>query len=155
MAQVWQDPVLAQASQVALGKILSALPAASRIAAQSMALSAPPMGLDPLVQAILQILREAVQANRKFNVQYRDVSDSLTLRVLRPLGCFYWGKVWTLAAWCEVRDGFRSFRLDRIVVVIPMDGKDGYSKDERGKRLADFLRSAAPPGIQEKLDGTS
>ena len=99
-----------------------------------MALSAPPMGLDPLVQAILQILREAVQANRKVNVQYRDVSDRLTLRVLRPPGCFYWGKVWTLAAWCEVRDGFRSFRLDRIVVVIPMDGKDGYSKDEPEKR---------------------
>lgn len=57
-----------------------------------MALYAPPMGLDPLVQAILQILREAVQANRKVNVQYGDVSDSLTLRVLRPLGCFYWGK---------------------------------------------------------------
>lgn len=155
MAQVWQDPALAQASQVALGKILSALPAASRVAAQSMAVYAPPIGLDPLAQATLQTLREAAQAGRKVNVQYRDASDRLTLRILRPLGCFYWGKVWTLAAWCEVRDGFRSFRLDRIVRVGLVDGKEGQFKDEPGKRLTDYLRSTAPAGVQEKLDGTS
>ncbi len=155
MAQVWQDPALAQASQVALGKILSALPAASRVAAQSMAIYAPPIGLDPLVQETLQTLREAAQAHRKVNVQYRDASDHLTLRILRPLGCFYWGKVWTLAAWCEVRDGFRSFRLDRIASVLPIEGKDGQFKDEPGKRLADYLRSTAPAGVQERLDGTS
>ncbi len=155
MAQVWHDPALAQASQVALGKILSALPAASRLAAQSMAVYAPPIGLDPLAQTTLQTLREAAQAHRKVNVQYRDASERLTLRILRPLGCFYWGKVWTLAAWCEVRDGFRSFRLDRIVSVWLVDDKDGQFKDEPGKRLADYLRSTAPAGVQEKLDGTS
>lgn len=155
MAQVWQDPVLAQASQVALGKILSGLPTGSRVAAQSMAIYAPPIRLDPLVQATLQTLREAAQAHRKVNVQYKDASDQLTLRILRPLGCFYWGKVWTLAAWCEVRDGFRSFRLDRVVSVCPIEGKNGQFEDEPGKRLADYLRSAAPPGVQEKLDGTS
>ena len=124
MAHVWQDPALAQASQVALGKILSALPAASRVAAQSMAVYAPPIGLDTLVQVTIQTLREAAQAHRKANVQYMDASDRLTLRILRPLGCFFWGKVWTLAAWCEVRDGFRSFRLNRIASVVQIDGKD-------------------------------
>lgn len=155
MAQVWQDPALAQASQVALGKILSALPAASRLAAQSMAVYAPPIGLDTMAQATLQTLREAAQAHRKVNVQYRDASDRFTMRILRPLGCFYWGKVWTLAAWCEVRDGFRSFRLDRIESVLQIDGKDGQFNDEPGKRLTDYLRSTAPAAVQEKLDGTS
>lgn len=155
MAQVWQDPALAQASQVALGKILSALPAALRVASQSMAVYAPPIGLDPLAQATLQTLREAAQAHRKVNVQYRDASERSTLRILRPLGCFYWGKVWTLAAWCETRAGFRSFRLDRIVSVDLIDGKNGQFKDEPGKRLADYLRSTAPAGVQGKLDGTS
>jgi predicted DNA-binding transcriptional regulator YafY len=155
MAQVWQDPALAQASQVALGKILSVLPNAARVAAQSMAIYAPPIGLDPLVQATLQALREAAQAHRKVQVQYRDATDQLTQRILRPLGCFYWGKVWTLAAWCEVRDGFRNFRLDRVTSVHLLEGKTGQFKDEPGKRLADYLRSAAPPNIQDKLDGTS
>jgi len=154
MAQVWQDLALAQASQVALGKILSALPAASRAAAQSMAVYAPPIGLDSTVQATLQTLREAVQAHRKVHVQYKDAADRITLRLVRPLGCFYWGKVWTLAAWCEVREGFRSFRVDRMASVLPMEGQGAEFKDEAGKRLADFLRSAAPPGVQQHLDGT-
>jgi predicted DNA-binding transcriptional regulator YafY len=27
---------------------------------------------------------------------------------------YFWGDVWTLAAWCELRRDFRNFRLDRI-----------------------------------------
>ena len=70
MAQVWQDPVLAQASLVALGKILSVLPATARTAAQSMAVYAPPSGLEPAVQANLQTLREAAQDHRKVDMTY-------------------------------------------------------------------------------------
>jgi predicted DNA-binding transcriptional regulator YafY len=144
MAQVWQDPALAQASQVALGKILSVLPTAARVAAQSMAIYAPPVGLEPQVQVRLQTLREAAQAHRKVTVQYRDAADAVSQRTLRPLGCFYWGKVWTLAAWCETRNDFRSFRLDRMDTLQPLDGPAGQFCDEAGKTLADYLRSAAP-----------
>lgn len=155
MAQVWQDPALAQASHIALGKILSVLPAAARAAAQSMAIYAPPVGMDPAVQTTLQTLREAAQNLHKVEVQYKDASDQLTQRVLRPLGCFYWGNVWTLAAWCEARNTFRSFRLDRVISIRLVEGKAGHFKVEPGKRLSDYLRSAAPPNIQDKLDGTS
>jgi predicted DNA-binding transcriptional regulator YafY len=146
MAQVWQDPALAQASQVALGKILSVLPPAARAAAQSMAVYAPPLGLDPAVQAVLQTLREAAQARHKVRVDYQDASGSLTQRTLRPLGCFYWGKVWTLAAWCETRQDFRSFRLDRIAQVELLQDAKRHFVDEAGKTLADYLRGAAPAG---------
>jgi predicted DNA-binding transcriptional regulator YafY len=144
MAQVWQDPALAQASQVALGKILSVLPTAARAAAQSMAIYAPPIGLEPAVQARLQTLREAAQDHRKIRMAYRDAAQALSQRVVRPLGCFYWGKVWTLAAWCETRNDFRSFRLDRMDALEPLDGQAGLFPDEAGKTLADYLRSAAP-----------
>jgi predicted DNA-binding transcriptional regulator YafY len=151
MAQVWQDPVLAQASLVALGKILSVLPVTARAAAQSMAIYAPPSGLEPAVQATLQILREAAQEHRKIQLVYRDASEQMTQRTVRPLGCFYWGKVWTLAAWCETRNGFRSFRLDRMVQVQRLDGMAGQFKDEPGKTLADYLRAAAPVEARNQL----
>ncbi len=151
MAQVWQDPALAQASQVALGKILSVLPTAARVAAQSMAIYAPPLGLEPAVQATLQTLREAEQAHRKVQLQYRDAGDALTQRTLRPLGCFYWGKVWTLAAWCESRQAFRTFRLDRMEAVLTVAGAAGLFRDESGKTLADYLRAVVPPEAQAKL----
>ena len=155
MAQVWQDPALAQASQVALGKIMSVLPPAARAAAHSMAIYAPPIGLEPSAKGTLQTLREAAQERRKLSVQYRDANDQTTQRILRPLGCFYWGKIWTLAAWCESRNGFRSFRLDRMQSVQRIGGKAGQFRDEAGKTLADYLRHSAPPDIQEKLDGTA
>ena len=137
MAQAWQDPALAQAAEVALGKIMSVLPPAARVAAQAMAVYAPPVGLEPVVQATLQTLREAVQARRKLQLDYSDVSGQPSQRVVRPLGCFYWGKVWTLAAWCESREAFRNFRLDRIAGVKILDS---IFRDEAGKTLADFLR---------------
>lgn len=153
MAQVWQDPVLAQNSQVALGKILSVLPVAARVAAQSMAVYAPPAGLEPAVQAALQTLREAAQAHCKVRVDYRDAGDQPSQRVLRPLGCFYWGKVWTLAAWCEVRQDFRTFRLDRMEHIELLQSAAGRFADEPGKTLADYLRLVAPPEAITRLQG--
>ena len=150
MAQVWQDPALAQAAEMALGKILSVLPVAARVAAQSMAVYAPPQGLQPAVQITLQTLREAVQARRKLQVAYRDAADRASLRIVRPLGCFYWGSVWTLAAWCETRNDFRSFRLDRIDSLRPVQGPPQPFQDEAGKTLADYLRAVAPPQVQAK-----
>ena len=48
------------------------------------------------------------------SLDYLDREEQATQRVVRPLGLFYWGVTWTLAAWCELRNDFRSFRVDRI-----------------------------------------
>lgn len=149
MAQVWQDPALAQASQVALGKILSVLPSAARTAAQGMAVYAPPLGLEPAVQAALAGLRAAAHQRQRVQLTYLDADGQESQRAVRPLGCFFWGKVWTLAAWCEARCDFRSFRLDRIGHWQVLQGA-GF-QDEAGKTLGDYLRRAAPPGTQARL----
>ena len=150
MAQAWQDPAMAQAAEVALGKILSVLPTAARAAAQSLAVYAPPLGLGAALKARLQTLRESAQAHRRLHVHYRDASDQLTQRTLRPLGCFYWGKVWTLAAWCESRQDFRAFRLDRLDRVQVVEGPAGQFREESGKSLAAYLRAVVPPQVQAK-----
>lgn len=153
MAQVWQDPALVQASNMALSKILSVLPSAALAAAQSMAVYAPPVGLEPAVQATLQTLREAAQTHCRLQLHYRDASDAPSQRTVRPLGCFYWGKVWTLGAWCERREDFRSFRLDRMAQVQVLEGAQGRFVNEAGKTLADFLRAVAPAHVQATLTG--
>ncbi|MFS9599292.1 helix-turn-helix transcriptional regulator, partial [Klebsiella variicola] len=58
-------------------------------------------------------------------------------RVVRPLACMFWGPVWTLAAWCELREDFRSFRVDRIETLELLEAK---FRDEPGKTLADMNR---------------
>jgi predicted DNA-binding transcriptional regulator YafY len=142
LAQAWLDPALAAEAQTALGKILSVLPASVRTAAEGLALYAPAASLSavsPQTLQTLQIAREAVHARRKLQLGYRDLSGNVSQRVVRPLGCFFWGKVWTLAAWCESRQAFRSFRMDRMeqMALLP----DRF-RDEPDKSLAQLLREA-------------
>ena len=67
---------------------------------------------------------------------------------MRPLGCFYWGKVWTLSAWCELRSGFRAFRVDRMGAVEVLPER---FRDEPGKTLADLLRQVKAEAVEAKL----
>ena len=147
VAQIVLDAGLAAGAEAALSKILSVLPAAARAAAESQAVYAPlnvMTGLDAPTRQRLQDLREAVQAQRKVQVTYQDPQNKTSQRTLRPLGCFYWGKVWTLAAWCEARRDFRSFRVDRIQSCEVLEV--GF-KQEAGKTLADFLRKVGAGSV--------
>jgi predicted DNA-binding transcriptional regulator YafY len=137
LAQSWLDPALAQGAEDALGKIMSVLPIEARVAAEALAVYSGSDGLSDVTQRTLQTLREAVQEKRKVFVQYHDLADQSSERIVRPLGCFYWGKVWTLSAWCERRNDFRTFRVDRVVKVKPLEER---YRDEPGRTLADLLR---------------
>jgi predicted DNA-binding transcriptional regulator YafY len=139
MAQVWLDPKLALAAEASLSKILSILPMAARAAAETSPLYVPTIKLDVVTQQNLQTLREAAQKRQKVTLNYRDLSEKPSKRIVRPLGCFFWGKVWTLGAWCETRQDFRSFRLDRMEKITV---SQTHFPLEAGKGLADYLGRA-------------
>jgi hypothetical protein len=148
LAQSWVDPALARDIETGLGKILSVLPPAARVSAEALALYAPAMGLDDALRARLQTLREAVQSHHKLRLHYRDVSGDASERTVRPLGCFYWGKVWTLSTWCELRGDFRGFRVDRMDAIEVLPER---FRDEPGKTLADMLRQLKAETAQGKV----
>lgn len=137
LAQQWLDPALALAASDAMSRVLSVLPPGVRSEVERQQLVVLPAGLEPALAERLQLLREAAQMRRRVGLHYRDQNDRESERQVRPLGCFFWGQIWTLAAWCEQRQDFRSFRLDRMVSVVL---GDGLFADEPGKRLADLLR---------------
>jgi predicted DNA-binding transcriptional regulator YafY len=145
LAQAWLDPTLAREAEQALGKIMSILPRTTRSAAESLAIFAPTFAVDSVVAGNLEVLRQCVQSRQRVLLHYRDVAGQTSQRTVRPLGCFFWGKVWTLAAWCESRQAFRSFRIDRMDTLAP---QEEHFTDEAGKTLADFLRQvgATPAG---------
>lgn len=132
------DGGLARAADGALSKILAVLPAAARAAAESLAIYAPSWGDTDPVRQRLERLRTAIEARRKLRLDYRDEQGRDSQRTVRPLGCFHWGAVWTLGAWCEQRGDFRSFRVDRIAALGMLDEP---WRDEPGKTLADYLRT--------------
>jgi predicted DNA-binding transcriptional regulator YafY len=138
LAQPRLDPGLAAGAENALAKVIAVLPAGVRAAAESLAVYAPDAGIDTATRQRLEVLRGAADARRKLRVDYLDLNERRTKgRMLRPLGCFYWSATWTLAAWCELRDDFRSFRVDRIE---GLDVQDERFRDEPGKTLADLFR---------------
>ena len=136
MVQAWSSPTLARAAQAALDKIAAALPAEKRIAMERTRLYAPSFHVDRELGKVLDTMREAIVGRRRLSFDYRDKDGVGSERSVRPLGLYFWGERWTLAAWCETRADFRNFRLDRVAGVAP----GARFPDEAGKRLEDFLR---------------
>ncbi len=79
-------------------------------------------------------LRAAIRAKQKLKITYHSKGDRITTRTIRPLHMEYWGRVWTLTAWCELRNGFRVFRVDLIQSA---EALPEMFVDEPGKRLSD------------------
>jgi predicted DNA-binding transcriptional regulator YafY len=107
------DPGLARAARLLATKIASVTPAPPEgdadelfvFTGQEVNRAAPH----------LPILRKAIRARHRLTITYIDPEGRETHRDIRPLALEFWGRVWTLAAWCEARAGFRSFRVDRIM----------------------------------------
>ncbi|MDR2334429.1 YafY family transcriptional regulator [Diaphorobacter ruginosibacter] len=137
VAQTWLDDGLAREMESALCKILSVLPTPARVAAEAQALFSLGSGLDRRTQDTLKALRHAAHSQHLVELDYLDLKEQQSVRRVRPLACFYWGKVWTLSAWCETRDDFRTFRIDRVhrCDVLPQT-----FRHEPGKTLADLTR---------------
>jgi predicted DNA-binding transcriptional regulator YafY len=100
-------------------------------------LYAPTFHVDRELGKVLDTMREAIVAGRRLAFGYKDEGGKPSERAVRPLGLYFWGQRWTLAAWCEKREDFRNFRLDRVSEV----ATGARFPDEPGKRLEDFLRS--------------
>lgn len=71
---------------------------------------------DPATRDVdLTGLREAIRRQRKVRLDYRDDHDRETGRIVWPFALAYFQHAALLMAWCELRDGFRHFRVDRII----------------------------------------
>lgn len=82
-------------------------------------------------------LRRAIRERCKLRIGYRSLAGKRSERTIRPLQTDYWGRVWTLSAWCERRGDFRAFRIDRID---QCEETGAQFEDEQGKTVQDYLR---------------
>jgi predicted DNA-binding transcriptional regulator YafY len=137
IVESWADAELAEAAANAVAKIEAVIPDRLRGYMASTALLAPPSGyMEPIVFDLAE-LRRAIRTRLKVHYLYTDVVGHQTERTVRPLSLAFFGPVWILAAWCELRQDFRTFRLDRIEkFALQAD----HFANERGKTLHDFLK---------------
>lgn len=138
IAAAWADPDLAKAAASARRKVESGLTDGLKRALRDSVLEAPDFHVGAAVKAPLADLRRAVRERRTLNVAYEDLGGRPSQRILRPLGLFFWGGTWTLGAWCEARQDFRTFRVDRFKT---WTLGEAFPK-EAGRELEDYLAKA-------------
>jgi predicted DNA-binding transcriptional regulator YafY len=83
-------------------------------------------------------LDRAVRARRRVRLVYQDAAGQVTERRVRPLDVTYEGREWRLIAWCELRQDFRAFNLDRMASVQVLRS---VFPDEPGRTLMDYLQA--------------
>lgn len=121
MVRAWSDREMASAANSALQKILAVTPPAIREAEQDFSIYVPEFGWNEKVSAHSEIIRPAINKKQILDIDYTRADGEQSSRSIQPLGLFFWGSVWTLVAWCELRQDYRSFRLDRINQLIRRD----------------------------------
>ncbi len=114
MVEAWGDTGLRQAARAIVEKVNAVVADRERERLDNTALFSLAFGVQREASRYLGELRQAINERRVIHMEYRSEQGERTSRRVRPLGLFFWGRSWTVAAWCELRDGFRNFRLDRI-----------------------------------------
>jgi predicted DNA-binding transcriptional regulator YafY len=155
MVGAWTDPALARAAASAARKISGVLPEASAASLDEAPMHAPSQRPYPV--ELLEPFRTAIAGRWKMRLHY-SAPDATSERVIHPLGLFFWGNRWTATGWCELRQDFRSFRLDRIETMAQLEER---FQPVTGRTLADYLsrmreermhhETATQPGAEPKL----
>ena len=101
------DPGLWRAAGRAARKLHETAPGTRRLVTSSW-------GVESVLPVDLSELRAAIRKETKLNIQYRDADQRETRRTIWPLVLIYYVDTAMIVAWCELRQGVRHFRLDRI-----------------------------------------
>ena len=113
------DQKLARAAADVMSKVEAVLPAKLKPKLANAALYAPSTSASKATSEGLLAVRAALTARQKLRIHYVKEDGAASDRLVWPLGAFFWGRSWTITAWCELRNDFRNFRLDRIESIEP------------------------------------
>jgi len=87
-------------------------------------------------------IREAIHKKLKVKLCYTDTNQLKSERLVRPLSLTVYSEGWMFAAWCELREDFRYFRLDRISEFCLTDQPYPLDEDKSLKQYRATLRES-------------
>jgi len=140
MVRSWGDREIAKSARRAIDKITAILPERLRAEILQTALFSPPSQAKVPIKVDFTGLRRAIRTHNKVTFQYEALDGRQSKRTVRPLCLVFFGPVWLFTGWCETRQDFRNFRLDRMA---KLRINDERFTDEHGKRLIDYRRREA------------
>jgi len=121
MVKGHSDEVLSLGASRAEEKILSIIPESVKQTIDELPYYVPDFSNFREETKWHTFLRESCLDRQKIIVTYTDKSEAETSRILWPLGLMFWGQSWTLLSWCELREDYRNFRLDRFNSLTKLD----------------------------------
>ena len=108
------DDRLAAAARSALAKIGAVLPFDLRESLHASGLLVGPGKPVRAGEVDLSLIRRAIRAEQKLAIGYLDRNAALSRRTIWPIALAFFDRARVVVAWCELRQGFRHFRTDRI-----------------------------------------
>jgi len=127
------DRTLVDGAMNVLAKVAAVLPAELRRELEESALLVGAPLRRPDNPPSPDVLRSAVRSEQKLLITYVDGGGAQTQRVVWPFALVYFDQARVLMCWCELRNGFRNFRADRILAT-------GETQERYPKRRAALLR---------------
>ena len=109
------DPALARAARDLIAKVAACVPDSLRPLIDDAAARTPPAWKMPADGLDVALARAWARKGHKIALVYRDKNDAVSERVVWPVAIAYFDATRVLVAWCELREDFRDFRVDRIV----------------------------------------
>lgn len=140
VVEEWADPELVAAARSVLEKVEAVLPEPLKRGAQQSRLFSVSFDSSDEVAQRLATLRGAVRDRRKVCFHYRRADGTESERTVEPICLVLMMSAWLLAAWCELRSDFRTFRLDRMGDLRLLDET---FMDNSARGLTPFLRTVA------------
>ena len=132
----WTDEQFAAKAQSAYAKIQATLPASLiEELHQITTFSAPSQYKIPW-EVNFTSVRECIRQKNKVQFCYLDLKQNVSTRTIWPLALISFSPVWLLAGWCELRQSFRNFRLDRISEFAILES---CYKNDKEKNLQAYL----------------
>ena len=110
------DASFEQAAMNAFAKIAAVLPDDLRNNVEGIGLIAIP-SRDADARHDLAPIRAAIRSEQMVVLDYADVKGEHTRRTVWPIALAFFESSRVLAAWCELRQDFRHFRIDRIIAL--------------------------------------
>ena len=110
------DASFEHAAMNALAKIAAVLPDDLRNNVEGIGLIAVP-SRDTDARQDLAPIRAAIRSEQMVVLDYADVKGEHTRRTIWPIALAFFENSRVLAAWCELRQDFRHFRIDRIIAL--------------------------------------
>jgi predicted DNA-binding transcriptional regulator YafY len=140
LVQAWGGAESVSAAKSALARIEAVLPAELAARLDAIALYAPGYKMPMAHRKMLDQIHAACLSRTVVEFSYTRLNEDASRaeqRTVRPLALVFWSGVWTLSGWCETRDDFRTFRLDRIES-LAVTTRNFVPK--RGQRFEDLIR---------------